>query len=170
MIAFLRTLLAALTCMALSTSGHAVEPDGQRIAVGERVTLAVPADMTRDTRPLGPRGDMLTLADGNDVMVVVVYRKVGNERAPRPGDALEVHTAELEAALGTAARRPGTQRVMGREQPSIHLAFTRGEVERDAWVVAFESLGRTIVVSAVTVRGSPNEATMANMLKGMRVQ
>lgn len=59
---------------------------------------------------------------------------------------------------------------MGREAPSVHLAFTRGDVERDAWVVAFESLGRTIVVSALAVRGSPNEAAIVTMLKGIRVQ
>lgn len=163
-------LFAALVCLTLSISAHAVEPDGERVTIGERVTVAVPAGMTRDARSLGPRGDMLTLADGNDVMVVVVYRKVGNDRAPRPTDALEVHTAELEAALGAATRRPGTRRVMGREQPTLNLAFTRGGVERDAWVVAFESLGRTVVVSAVTVRGSPNEAIMTTMLKGIRVQ
>ena len=162
--------LAVLMCVALSSAAQAVEPDGQRVTIGERVTLAVPSDMTRDARSLGPRGDMLTVADGSDVMVVVVYRKVGNDRAPRPAEALEVHAAELETALGPASRRSGTRRVMGREAPSVHLAFTRGDVERDAWVVAFESLGRTIVVSALTVRGSPNEATMVTMLKGIRVQ
>ncbi len=172
----LAAALLATACLLVAVDAsrplHAVETadSGLVVALDERVSVLVPADMTHEQRSLGARGDMLTLADGSDVMILVVYRKDGADKAPTPTEALEVHVDELERALGPATRQAAKRRVLGRDQAAVTLALTRDGVARDAWVVAFEAGGRTIVVSAVMVRGSPNETAMSSVLKGIRVQ
>jgi len=152
------------------TAGHAAElVAGLTVAIDDKVSVFVPTDMTREQRSLGARGDMLTLADGSDAMVLVVYRQGGADKAPSAAEALQVHAEELERALGPATRQPARRRVLGRDQDAVLLSLTRDTVPRDAWVVAFEARGRTIVVSAVLVRGSPNELAVASVLKGIRV-
>lgn len=165
-------LPALLLLVALADpSSAAVEPDSSVvIAIDDHVSVPVPADMSREQRSLGVRGDMLTLADGNDVVVVVVYRRDGADKPPTSGEALRVHVEELDRTFGPATRLPSKRRVLGRDQSAMSLALSRDGVERDAWVVAFEARGMTIVVSSVMVRGSPNEAVLASVLKGIRVQ
>jgi len=167
----LRLSLLVLALSVLPSASHAVEPDpGALVAIDDQVSVLCPADMAREQRSLGTRGDMLTLSDGNDVLAVVVYRRDGADKPPPPAEALRVHVDELERALGPATRAPSKRRVLGRDQNALTLTLTREGVARDAWVVATESRGMTIVVSAVLIQGSPNEAAFASVLKGIKVQ
>jgi glycine/D-amino acid oxidase-like deaminating enzyme len=83
---------------------------------------------------------------------------------------LSAHADELGRALASATRSAGKRRLLGRDRAAVWFSQRGKEAERDAWVVAVEARGKTIVASAVVVAGSPNDAVMTAMLKGLEVK
>lgn len=176
----LGVLVAAL---GLAHAAHAGEGKGERPAgpskapaplslepLDTQVRVPVPAGMTHERRSLGARADLMTLTDGGDVLVVVVYRASALGAPPTAAEALETHVAELASALGDGARRASqVKRLCGRERRGVRLDAELAGVARTAWVGAAEVKGRTIVASAVWSSGSANEALLERVTSGILV-
>lgn len=139
-----------------------------QVMLDVQVAVTVPADMAREQRSLGGRAEMLTLADGGDAMTVVVYHASAVGSAPDVASALAIHAEEIARVLGKAERRTTVRRLLGRERPAIAFATTFGGVEREAWVVAATAKGRTVVVTALAVKGGPTAAAMLAIADGIR--
>lgn len=170
----LRTVVGPLLLVLVMTSpGGAKGPepsDETVVTIGAGTSLRVPKGMTLEPRAFGARGDALTLIDGNEIMVITVYRRDGRERPPDPETALRAHAAELEEALRPASRRPVELTILGRERLAVEFDKPASDAGRRAWVVAFELRRRTVVASAMVVRGSPNESLMGRILDGLTVR
>lgn len=161
--------LGVLVVLASGRALAATPGDGlAHIVLDAQISVPVPADMTREQRSLEGRAEMLTLADGADVMTVVVYHAGTVGGAPEVANALEVHAEEIERILGKAERRTTLRRLLGRERPAIAFATTLGGVEREAWVVAATAKGRTVVVTALAVKGGPTARAMLAIADGIR--
>ena len=139
-----------------------------RVALGDRLRVPVPVDMSWEQRSLGPLADMLILTEGGDVMVVTAYRPGAAGRAPTPAEALQGHVEALAQVFGPGVRRPLKVRLLGRDQPALALVGTKAGVEREGWVVAAEAQGRTVVAVLAVAAGSPNRASMFSIMQGIR--
>ena len=162
--------------LAMAPSSHAGEPRTkvpaalELIPLDAQVRIPVPAEMAHERRSLGARADLMTLSEGGDVLVVVVYRSSGQGAPPTAAEALETHAAELAQALGAGARAtPQTQKLCGRERRGLRLEVEVGGRVRTGWVGAAEVKGRTIVASALWVAGSPNVALLERVAAGILV-
>jgi len=139
-----------------------------RVDIGGAVKVPVPLDMAREQRALGERVEMLTLADGGDVLTVVVYRAADGAGVPDVAEALAVHAEELARVLVGGEGRSVKRRLMGKERSAIAIVQAVGGVEREAWVVAAPAKGLTIVVTALGVKGAPTAAVMLAIADGIR--
>lgn len=159
----------------LASNARAGEPRGKGEVLGlvpldTQVRVPVPAAMTHERRSLGARADLMTLSDGADVLVVVVYRSSGQGAPPSAAEALEAHVAELAQSLGAGVRTmPQNQRLCGRERRGVRLEVEVGGRVRAGWIGAAELKGRTIVTSALWDAGSANVALLERVAAGILV-
>lgn len=112
---------------------------------------------------------IVAVTRGREVLLVSVY---DGDRAPKPGDALDLHAAELEerlAKLGKIRVKSVRFKWLGRNRATRRFNFIRAGAAYEARVSSARRRGLTIVVAWELPVSRLADAFSAKLVSGLSV-